>query len=239
MLVHFSVDERDIPALLSLPESGMGWQHVSARVGGKTASLLVLNAINAIDITSLNLSALTFAEVFANTERLIRALGPDMILGNSQRLREPELLSQHIRIGRQDMSLVSRVVRPTSTLVMASALVKTENTTVIRRFYRFSASAADRRVDPLTGRLLPGSYSTTDSDMPMVPSGLAAVGRYALPNTDPASYRYQIDVASGTLVSFGTVAPAFGQAGGGVEAMFARGAANASSRVPPTRLPDE
>ena len=67
-------------------------------------------------------------------------------------------------------------------------------------------------------------------------AGFAVVGRLALPNTLPASHHFEINAATGTDVDFGTVAPAFGQAGGGVEAFFSKGAKNASG--PPAVHPD-
>jgi len=66
------------------------------------------------------------------------------------------------------------------------------------------------------------------------------MGRFALPNNLPASYRYEIEAPVGTAVDFGTVAPALGQAGGGVEAYFSKAIANA--KIPPSpvlKLPDE
>ena len=53
-----------------------------------------------------------------------------------------------------------------------------------------------------------------------LPDGFAVVGRLALPNISPASHHFEINAATGTDVAFGTVAPAFGQAGGEVEAFF-------------------
>ena len=73
-----------------------------------------------------------------------------------------------------------------------------------------------------------------------MPTGFVAVGKFALPNNRPASDHYEIEAPAGTAVDFGTVAPAFGQAGGGVEAYFARAGTNAKS--PPAihpLLPDE
>lgn len=65
-------------------------------------------------------------------------------------------------------------------------------------------------------------------------------GGSLLPNILPASYRYEITAPSRTAVDFGTVAPAYGQAGGGVEAYFANAVANAKvSPAPVTTLPDE
>jgi len=79
------------------------------------------------------------------------------------------------------------------------------------------------------------TYATTDSDHPLVTSGFAAVGRYALPNVLSAFYRYQIAAPKSTSVTTGTVAPAFTQFGGGVEALFVSAVNNGQS--PPVVLP--
>jgi hypothetical protein len=84
------------------------------------------------------------------------------------------------------------------------------------RFVRFSAFAADRRVLP-DGTVLPGTYMTSNADALLATTGFAVVGRYALPNPLPAVHRFDLAFPVGTPVLVGTVAPAFGQAGGGVE----------------------
>lgn len=109
-----------------------------------------------------------------------------------------------------------------------------------RVFHRYSAYHPDRRVDPKTGSFLPGTYAVPESEVPFIPTGFAAVGRLALPNTLPASHHYIVEAASGTAVRFGTVAPAFGQAGGGVEVFFAKGAVNIQRPiVAPSQIDDE
>jgi len=110
-----------------------------------------------------------------------------------------------------------------------------------RTFYRFSAFNPDRRVNPVSGDFAPGTYATTDHDKPEVPSGLAAVGRYALPQTASAIYVYECAPKAGTVIHVGTVAPAYGQAGGGVEALFPAGATNntAPVKVPSGSLPPD
>jgi hypothetical protein len=95
-------------------------------------------------------------------------------------------------------------------------------------FFRFSAFARDRKVAAY-GDFLPNTYATTLSDFPMAPSGAAAVGRYALPTRLPARYVFAI-VPSPAPVLFGTVAPGFGQAGGGVEVLFPHGATQHSGQ---------
>jgi hypothetical protein len=90
-------------------------------------------------------------------------------------------------------------------------------------FVRFSAFKNDRRIQS-DGSLLPGSYATSERDAQFGSSGFAVVGRYALPNIMPATNRFDITVPMGTPGLVGTVSPAFGQAGGGVEIEFTKGA---------------
>jgi hypothetical protein len=90
-------------------------------------------------------------------------------------------------------------------------------------FFRYSASYPDHRVKP-DGSFVPSTYATTFNDSRMVPSGLAAVGRYALPNPLPASRVYLLVPKPGTPTIAGAVVPSFNQAGGGVEVLFPTGA---------------
>ena len=110
----------------------------------------------------------------------------------------------------------------------------------VRAFHRYSAFNPDRRIDPVTGDLARGSYAVPESEVPFLPTGFAAVGRLALPLTAPASHVHSISAQAGTAVEFGTIAPAFGQSGGGVEAYFPSGAVNVPPVPPsPRLLPDE
>lgn len=87
-------------------------------------------------------------------------------------------------------------------------------------FLRFSWSTPDRRVDTTTGTVLAGTYTAPYRDGVKVSSGLEAVARLALPVPLPARYTIMLTPPAGTVVEVGAVAPAYGQAGGGVEAMF-------------------
>lgn len=101
-------------------------------------------------------------------------------------------------------------------------------------YYRFSPRPTNPRVDKKTGCFLPGTFATTDVDYRHVPSGFAAVGRYALPV--PASARFVFQITTNQSPTYMRAAvPLFGQAGGGVEVFFQSGAkklpAN-SDRIP-------
>ena len=58
-------------------------------------------------------------------------------------------------------------------------------------FIRLSAFNDDKRILP-NGSVLAGTYATTLNDIKVVPSGAAAVGRYALPDRLPACHVYRI-----------------------------------------------
>lgn len=94
-------------------------------------------------------------------------------------------------------------------------------------FYRLSPFPDDFRILP-DDSVAPDAYATTLNDFPMVPSGLAAVGRYALPSRLPAVHCFEIRPPAGTNVAYGTVTPANGLAGGGVEAYFPNGCGKGS-----------
>jgi hypothetical protein len=229
---QISVDAKGAEELLQLPESGMGFQLVEAAFWGVRKELLVFNAAIALDLSVLDLELAAATDTAArlrNEARIVEALKAAVTtMVAAPGPRNFRLLTS--RIGSTSAS---------SPAVTSSALVKHVVLPNTRTFHRFSAFNPDRRVDPSTGDFLPGTYATPLSEVPFVPTGFAAVGRFALPNTSPASHHYVNQAAAGTAVSFGTVAPAFSQAGGGVEAFFPKGAVNQPPLVAPSRLDDE
>ncbi|MDD3765201.1 MAG: hypothetical protein PHP86_18045 [Nevskiales bacterium] len=83
------------------------------------------------------------------------------------------------------------------------------------RFVRMISGPADHRY--VNGKLTVGTYLTTPLDCSFANSGFSAVGRYALPIPVPSSTQIQYELPAGTKIKVGTVAPMFGQSGGGVE----------------------
>jgi hypothetical protein len=88
------------------------------------------------------------------------------------------------------------------------------------------------------GSLRSGTYATTADDAKNVKTGRNAVARYALPNPSPASWRFTIKPEKDTVVRKGIVEPAYGQPGGGVEAMFTNGT-QPQTVTGPDKIPDE
>ena len=112
-----------------------------------------------------------------------------------------------------------------------------EKTKADEVFKRFSAYANDRRVRP-DGRLLPGTYATTEEDARNVKTGKQAVARCALPNPKPASNVFTIRPREDTVVQVGIAQPAYGQPGGGVEVLFTEGT-QPRTVTGPEKIPDE
>jgi len=101
-------------------------------------------------------------------------------------------------------------------------IIAISSTKGIQAYFRMSAFKNDRRIGS-AGDFLPGTYATTFNDIRLIPSGYAAVGRYALPNPNSAKYMFSL-VTKTAPAYVGTAVPNFGQAGGGVEVYFKRGA---------------
>src|SRR5207245_1474422 len=94
-------------------------------------------------------------------------------------------------------------------------------------FMRFTAYKNDRRITANNG-LLPGTYATTDADSRNVKTGEQAVERYALPDPKPAKYRFRVVPTKNTEYREGTVQPAYGHKGGGVEVLFDQGTSDST-----------
>jgi hypothetical protein len=104
-------------------------------------------------------------------------------------------------------------------------------------FYRCEHWATSRRVRLASNDILGGTYGFPTSERDFVPTGFAAVGRYALPDLPPACRRYEISPPVGYTLQCGACVPLYGQAGGGVEVMFPKTFTNAVPLPRPTLLP--
>jgi hypothetical protein len=237
----WSLGETAIKDLAGLPETGMGFQLVEAVIWGTPTPLLVLNSDRATDLSEVGLlPGDDPAVILRNGLRVIEALKGDVVTTMIAAPAPHSFRLLNTRIGSLPATTAAPIAGAGVRAALPSSLVKHDTLGANRTFHRFSAFNPDRRVDPVTGSFLAGTYAAPESEVPFVPTGFVAVGRFALPNTLPASFHYEIEAPTGTSVDFGTVAPAFGQAGGGVEAYFANAVTNAKvPHAPIVRLPDE
>jgi hypothetical protein len=217
----------------------MGFQLVEASIWGTATKLLVLNAERAVDLSQAGLvEGDDPATILRNGLRIIEAMKGDVTLTMIAAPGPRSFKLVQTRIG----ALAPGAGAPAAAggaAALPSSLIKHDTLKTNRVFYRYSAFNPDKRVDPKTGSFFAGTYGAPASEVPFVPTGFVALGRFALPNTLPASYRYEIEAPTGTNIDFGTVAPAFGKAGGGVEAYFAKAVTNAKTPAAVVTLPDE
>jgi hypothetical protein len=218
----YQLNQEETRSLLRQPESGMGYQVVDAlSTDNKTKRGVVYNA-----------ELLTLDE-----DRL-----SDRVILGMKSVAEA-VRTANSTVGRFRSISVVRDSRTTVLATRAAKLIgganeaEREQTQEGEKFYRFSAFANDRRVTAENG-LLPGTFATTEEDGNKVKTGEEAVERYALPNPDPASYRFTIKPPKDTKLQRGIVQPANGHHGGGVEVIFTEGSTKDTVTQSPTKLPD-
>jgi hypothetical protein len=193
--------------LLALPESGMGYQWVRARLSGHSGrkALLVLNASRIVPwpppLSSDAPSPQTGSSPWVDPEPWS---GPaPNASGQWQEHRPTYGPFRRHRGGRPAKS---------------SRLVRADGQT---RYIRLSAFRNDRRVDVRQRRLLPGSFATTEADYrSCVTFGDDPRERYALPAPWPVRWCFLLLPAPEDRLRKGIVTPAHGRAGGGEEVLF-------------------
>jgi hypothetical protein len=184
--------------LLSKPEFGMGYQIVEATLlSGEKQVCVVYNA--------------ELLVAFKELEEIKKFASYDLLLKES--LDESKDISLEVINRPQFLKSAFSNTSPNP----AQLLI--EYTRDGEEFKRFSAYTDDKRITPGRG-LRAGTYATTVNNTNVVPSGLSAVARYALPNPWPAIYVFTITPPKDTEIQCGTVQPAFRQSGGGVEIFF-------------------
>jgi|WetSurMetagenome_2_1015567.scaffolds.fasta_scaffold156856_2 hypothetical protein len=213
-MIIWRAAEQDQVRLIRMPESGMGYQIIWVRI--KQMHYLVLNATFVASLGELRESGFSREDL-------------PYLSGDPDGRRALELRA-HDSLGHIELAFTAFGGRAESRMPgaevqrsVAFPVPTRRGRNRLRSFYRFSAYTKDKHVD--ANGFKRGTYATTYSDIRLVPSGFAAVGRYALPNPASANCVFQILTrATPTLV--GATSPNFGQAGGGVEVRFDNGAAN-------------
>ncbi len=188
--------------LLQLPESGMGYQIILDH----QMMFIVFNAELIFDLKPFLKNGDLVNKEMPRSQDYTHLVKPELIFSDFM-LKIDGIQSdpfRQLKLNRAQVLHISKEQEAT-------------NITAIS-FYRFSAFRKDRRVDS-NGNFLAGTYASTFNDLKFVPSGFSAVGRYALPNSNPAKYINQI-VTNDQPTLIGTATPNFGQSGGGVEVFF-------------------
>jgi hypothetical protein len=199
-----------IESSLGKPEAGMGYQ--SGTLGKQQGYIVASKVFVPTAITSLGDSEI---EQYYTKGLAVRAPQPKCEAPGSS-------LNIGSVVGRYFPSGLTATLGETA-ISVGSELPKDEAYTEEgEEFFRLSAYDDDKRIKE-DHSLAPGSYATTKTDLTIVPSGLAAVGRFALPTRISARYVFRITPGKGVKIFYGTVIPNYGLCGGGVEVFFPDG----------------
>ncbi len=240
---YFKVSMGDARWLGSQPESGMGFQIVTFGKPEAQSRIFVVGGLVALD----------FDDSAAENDRsdqpwfLQSAYSERLIAFEAWR----DGLSPLSKIGpnRQVVRLsgnppppppppVGGIVGPPAPPPQIYGHLPFVNTVVGNEvFYRWEAWPVSQRVNQKTGAIAKGTFTSPQSEVPFVPTGFAAVGRFALPFLPPASFRWELKPPAATVFRCGASVPLYGQAGGGVEAEFSQGFNNVGPVANPVVLP--
>lgn len=203
--VMYRLDIGQEKILLEEPESGMGYQLLRAAINGEGS--LIFFAFN--------------TELLVEPNELHELAGEGFEDEVETADAPQEFEVEEVFDPASQENYESFDIQPPDPSYPSPKLPLSRSTGAYDGFKRYLAGPRDPRVNE-DGSLRPGTYVTTVSDSALVPSGLAAVGRYALPNPRPARYVSTIVPEQSVSVRYryGTVVPAFGQSGGGVEVFF-------------------
>jgi hypothetical protein len=218
------LNESQIAQLLSQPETGMGYQIVEVKVAAGVKRATVYNA----DLLLWEDEPRTYLAE-GTYQQLVK--GADSV--EARRIESIRVV-QPVRHAREHMETQKSAEGLLGKPATEGEPKRTKYGDV---FMRFTAYKDDRRITP-DRALRPGTYATTEADSRNVGTGEQAVERYALPDPKPAKYRFRIDPTKDTEYREGTVQPAYGHKGGGVEVLFDRGT-SASTVSGPKELPEK
>jgi len=202
LISFYNIQDDRKSTFINSPESGMGFQLANVdndnyMFGGKTKQVIISNSDFILEFENFNNMPLIL----------------DLEKFRSDNVR-------YFQYSKLSIMLNSRYIIPRNQINSNQDYPPyVYYTEPGEEFIRLSAFKNDKRINE-DGSVVGGTYATTPNDMNVTPSGLAAVGRYALPNRLPARYVFKITPPPFTPVYFGTVTPNYGLCGGGVEVFF-------------------
>ncbi|HRI61826.1 MAG TPA: hypothetical protein PK228_18940 [Saprospiraceae bacterium] len=208
-------------ALLSKPETGMGYQIIEARISGQYSfnkyivynAELIVELDNEFDKFKRQIELRGFSNILAEVRYLNLENSSIALSVNASSVFE----------GRNHYERKSKAKnRYTGGKGAKEGQIEKANGS--EPFVRLSAYENDMRIDLNKRRLLPGSYTTTQVDYEdCLKYDDDPVDRYALPNDEKIKWAFYVLPKNGDNLQRGIVQPAFDHDGGGIEAYFEYG----------------
>jgi hypothetical protein len=210
----------DTEKLLSLPETGMGYQVIEAKRYGEISKkrYVVYNGELIIDIDNY----------FVNYKKLMNLKGFSAALNEARELpietTTISLVPKTSLLERRTLSENKEKYKKRHPDGKGAKENPKEFANGNEIFVRLSAYINDKRIDIEKKKLKKGSYTTTHADyIDCVYYSDDPVDRYALPNDDPIEWAFFIKPEKIDELQRGIAQPAFGHDGGGIETFFEDG----------------
>ncbi len=218
----FEVQER----LLQLPESGMGYQLITARYYPPGT----VNVVSS-NFVAYNSELIIPHDHIGTEKQKIQTYGYSEVLKSARSL---DIFSSTINLISKNRfytpkSLENRLITNMRRHQNSKGAVDNpeEEANGNEIFVRISAYKDDKRIDFVNRRLKDGSYTTTEQDyLICVKTNDDPIDRYALPNDETIKWSFVVKPRYGNTLQRGIVQAAFGHAGGGEEAYFFKGTSN-------------
>jgi len=210
----------DTSKLLSFPETGMGYQLIEGKLIGEqiTRKYIVFNCELAIDLDAQ----------FQENRKQIIDKGFSNILNEAKSLLvntdSIKLVSRSMLLESRALSIYKQTKNKRHSAGKEAKDNPKEYTKGDETFVRVSAYENDRRIDFNRNRLIEGSYTTSLADYyDCILTDDEPIDRYALPNDEEVKWAFYVKPTSIDVLQRGTVQPAFGHEGGGIEVFFENG----------------
>ncbi len=204
--------------LLSLPETGMGYQIIDAERTNRYTKdrFIVYNSELIIDYDDRFTESIVkiIKEGFSNVLSKADYLSLDKItIVGRREVKETRSISESKKKDKGRHSGGSGATDNPPEKANGKEL-----------FVRLSAYVNDKRIDFKNRKLIPGTYTTTNDDYYICYSSSDdPVDRYALPNDEEVKWAFYVQPKSHDVLQRGIVQPAFGHDGGGIEVFFKDG----------------
>lgn len=219
----FKAWDSDQNKLLSLPETGMGYQIIDAKWLSKSYKnrFVVYNSELVVDLDSqfseFKRKIITegYSTILSKVDKLPIETSSISLVPRSQ-ITEVRILTESKKKEKGRHSAGKGAVDNPKEVADGKEL-----------FVRLSAYENDKRIDFTHAKLKPGTYTTTNADYYVcVITSDDPIDRYALPNDETIKWAFYIQPKENDILQRGIVQPAFDYDGGGIEIFFEYGTAD-------------
>lgn len=216
----YKIYEEDAKTLLKKPETGMGYQIITASEYKKQQNkkFIVYNTNLAVEINS-DFQANKQLIINEGYRAILNKATVLMLETNSIKVFDQSTVHEYKMLSESKRTTKKRYLNDKGAIDNPKEFANGSDV-----YVRISAYEDDKRIDLEMMKLKPGTYTTTKDDYTTcVDTNDAPIDRYALPNEESIKWAFYIKPKSTDTLQKGIVQPAFNKDGGGIEAYFGNG----------------